>query len=207
MKSLKFRKIHSVSHQTSRKKIFCFVFCFNLSMQKVKNSKDPLQKENQKNLILFKNCSDTEIRMPAYQKSHQKSHFQNQAKLENIENFSKEQKITFWNKMKASFTYILSLIFCCFFRRYRRVSIVKIETKNYNSSILNFFKHLLWILRAIRYFRDKTVYRTLKRIKDFHIFLINDATYFKSEEGDENRTGITKFFSSSSIRKILRLFF
>ena len=167
--------------------------------------KNPLKKETENKIILFKNSTDTQITIPKSQQNHQKSHFLDNAKHENIEIFHKEQlKITSFNKIKALIAYIIRLIFCCFFRGNRRVSMAKIATKTYNSSILNFFKHLLWILRVMRYFRDRTIYKSIRRIKDFHLFLINDSTYFKSEEGEES-TGITRFFSNSLIRKMIRL--
>ena len=62
-------------------------------------------------------------------------------------------------KFKSSITYIITLICCCFCKNKKVKSIKKLNTKTYTSSILNFFNHLIWILRAINNFRYSTVYR------------------------------------------------
>ena len=48
--------------------------------------------------------------------------------------------------------------------------------------ILGFFSHLIWVLRAIRAFRDRTIYRQIKEMPSFNSIMINDMAHFQKYE-------------------------
>ena len=108
-------------------------------------------------------------------------------------------------KSKIAFLFnIMTRLLCFCHVSKRNIPIIeKIKTKHYEIPILNFFKQLLLVIRAKEIFRFRTIYRSMKKLEDFHIYLINDLTFFKGYE-KEKKIG-KKYFSNALIRKVLRM--
>ncbi len=75
----------------------------------------------------------------------------------------------------------------------------KLKTKNYEIPILNFFKLLLNIIRAKELFRARTYYRSMNKIKRFHLNLLDDYSFFKKEDEKQFNS-----FKTISLGKVLR---
>ena len=94
---------------------------------------------------------------------------------------------------------ILTKIFCCCFtffskRTQRTQNIAKIRSKIYKLGILKFFTYLIFVLRAVRKLRDRTIFRTTEKLKEFDYYLINDVSYISNYE---HQSALTEFFNRS----------
>lgn len=106
---------------------------------------------------------------------------------------------------------------CCFFcdiwgnKKKREETFKKINSKHYKLSILNFFTHLIWVLRAIKTFKNRTKYRNLKDHEKHVVNFVNDAVAFEENKRSNQRNWITRmnFFSrifkgNKLIRRLFR---
>lgn len=74
--------------------------------------------------------------------------------------------------------------------------------KNYSLPILNFFKLLLTVIRAKEVFKFRTVYRSIKKLKSFHLQMIDDVAYIR-KKGEEQKIKLS-YFNNITIRIFLR---
>ena len=95
-------------------------------------------------------------------------------------NFNKKTLIQFFMMILNSFCFLAKILCFCFYRvnKKKKLAQMKQTTKHYTKSILDFFKHLVWILRAVNTFRERTIYRSIKIIKKFDLYLIDDLAHF-----------------------------
>lgn len=105
----------------------------------------------------------------------------------------------------------LKMIFCCIFictkRNKREETLTKIKTKLYTLPILSFFSRLVLVLRAIKKFRNQTIYRKPDNLKKIHFYLIDDYSYitnFEQNASSENLFYTLFRFVSSKMNKKLR---
>ena len=105
----------------------------------------------------------------------------------------------------------LKMVFCCIFlctkRKKREESLTKIKTKLYSLPILSFFSRLVLVLRAIKKFRNQTIYRKPDNLKKIHYYLIDD--YSNITNIDQNASSENLFYTlfrfvSSKMNKKLR---
>lgn len=125
-------------------------------------------------------------------------------------------------KTNRAFLFIkkFSLIFsnvCCFFcdiwgnKKKRNETLKKIYSKHYKLSILNFFTHLVWVLRAIKTFKNRTKYRNLRDNEKNVANFVNDVVVFEENKRNHQRNWMIRmnFFSrmfkgNKSIRRQIR---
>jgi hypothetical protein len=98
----------------------------------------------------------------------------------------KKKKKTSFGWMANFLSLILrTLCFCfCFFvkRRERQKNLGRIKTRLYKLAILSFFTHLVWLIRVMKRFRDRTIYRNMKDVHSSSISMLNDKCYFQRYE-------------------------
>ena len=109
----------------------------------------------------------------------------------------------FW----MSFKMVFCCIFLCAKRKKRDETLSKIKTKLYSLPILSFFSRLVLVLRAIKKFRNRTIYRKPDNIKKLHYYLIDDYSYIS--DIDQNTSNENLFYTlfrfvSSKMNKKLR---
>lgn len=99
----------------------------------------------------------------------------------------KNQEITKLNIMLRfllNFFALITRIFCFWFcflirRKQRQKRINRIATRLYKLGILKFFTHLVSVLRVIRKFRERTIFRKIKEFP-FLLYMINDQAHFQA---------------------------
>ena len=141
-------------------------------------------------------------------KNSEKSNFSPQtqelSKPTSFQNF-KPPKTSKNNSIMNIIWITLKTIFCCFScfskRNSRQKTLMRIKTKLYTLPILSFFNRLVLVLRAMGKFRNQTIFRTPKNLKNFDYYLIDDVSYMPNTEHQNNVSEnfvfkIFRFFSS-----------
>lgn len=96
---------------------------------------------------------------------------------------------------------------CCFMRKIQPQQTEK-KSMDYNLPILNFFKTLLLVIRAKFHFQERSIYRPIKNLKDYHYDLIGDLAFSKKVAKKmaerKNHNYSIKGFYPATFRKLKR---
>ena len=109
-------------------------------------------------------------------------------------------------KLKSRINATLNLIFkflcfCFIIKKNPPMSLhERLKTRNYEIPILNFFKLLLNVIRAKELFRARTYYGSMKKIKNFHLNLLDDYSFFKKKDDEKQYNS----FKTIALGKVLR---
>ena len=76
--------------------------------------------------------------------------------------------------------------------------IEKLKSKNYDIPLLNFFKQLFLVIKAKELFKSRSVFRSINKLHDYHINLVNDLTFYKKCQNDK------KFHKTYFIRSVIK---
>ena len=94
---------------------------------------------------------------------------------------------------------------CCCFRFYKSKEETihnKLNAKNYSLPILHFFRLLIWVIRAKENLISRTFYKRIKKIKDYHFYMIDDLAFYRSKVAEKQEH--LAYFSSFTMRTFLR---
>ena len=113
---------------------------------------------------------------PIFHISSSKTEFKTKVRAIGMHKKNNNQKLTKLNMMLRfilNFFALITRIFCFWFcflikRKQRQKRFNRIATRLYKLGILKFFTHLVWVLRVLRKFRERTIFR---KIKEFPFLL------------------------------------
>lgn len=132
------------------------------------------------------------------------SSFQSSPKNGKISKFSQFKENV--SPLKRFFSKFLNLCFCCLkmpclFRKSDLTPEI-INPKEYALPILNFFKLLIWTIRVKDAFRNRTVYKSIKKLTDFQAYIIDDLAYIRKKWTNQ-RTDLS-YASCGFLRRLMR---